>query len=244
MRSQYQWPDLLLNNDAHRVLGRLISTFARDVRLEPLGQYRDMTLDAIWRVLVGQVCVMGSARLMERLDATQRTEFEDATSLRIVKKETNRERYLARVLRHFSATRFPEKAARKLEHLLAAKTAFSKGKLFSDLSHDEKFPGKTREKLMERCAMFGLKSASDFMISVGLSHNVVALDTRVVGVLRKWCNFTYPIGRIQSSPRRYASLEAELRALCEKSNTSLAVLDRLLFKFSSMSAVDWVLSSR
>jgi thermostable 8-oxoguanine DNA glycosylase len=131
-----------------------------------------------------------------------------------------------------------------LDTILATNTAFDHGKqvLLHGLSHNDN-TDKTRETIMARSGIFGRKSASDFMISVGLSRDVIALDTRIVGVLRKSCGFKLSTGRIQASNSLYRRLESELRAVCQKCRTSLAQLDRLLFKYSNMSALDWVLKS-
>ena len=48
-----------------------------------------------------------------------------------------------------------------------------------------------REALLANCPIFKLKSASDFMISSGLCYDVVALDTRVVGVLQRYFGFNH-----------------------------------------------------
>ena len=85
----------------------------------------------------------------------------------------------------------------------------------------------------------GLK-ARPTLIAVGLSHDVIALDTRVTGVLQKHFGYNVTPGRIQSNRDLYLSLEATLREFCYEQGVSLALLDRLLFKFNVLSAIELV----
>ncbi len=59
--------------------------------------------------------------------------------------------------------------------------------LLNGLSHENDY-AYIRNELIKRTRYFKLKSASDFMISVGLSHDVIALDTRVIKILRDHFN--------------------------------------------------------
>lgn len=94
---------------------------------------------------------------------------------------------------------------------------------------------------MARCPAFKRKSASDFMITTGLSHDVIALDVRVVGALKKYVGYETPVGRVQGSRKIYLSVEQALREVCEEAGTTLARLDRTLFQFTSMSAIKYVM---
>jgi thermostable 8-oxoguanine DNA glycosylase len=78
------------------------------------------------------------------------------------------------------------------------------------------------------------------MICVGLSHDVIALDTRVVGVFQEHFGYEVSPGRIQSNRDLYLSLEATLREFCSGQGVSLALLDRLLFRFSDLRAIELV----
>jgi len=111
--------------------------------------------------------------------------------------------------------------------------------LFEGLSHEGN-PIQTRGEIIKRCPIFHLKSASDFMINVGLSHDVIALDTRVVGILQKYLGYNLTPQHIQSHRGLYLSLEAALREFCREQNISLALLDRLLFRFSNLGAIELV----
>jgi thermostable 8-oxoguanine DNA glycosylase len=231
-------------SDADRqVLGRIVAIFGPLVRLEPIGRYLTMTQEDVWLDIVGQVCVMGSARHWERLNSnlSRIAEFKQAVSLQSLDRQQDPLSHLAETLRSFSATRFYNKSAERLVEVLKSPDAFRDGKLelLEGLSHKDN-PGQTRDALMERCTIFRLKSASDFMISVGLSHDVIALDTRIVGMLQDHLGYNFTAAQMQSSPELYLSLESALREFCYEQDVSLAQLDRLLFRFSQMSAIDLV----
>ncbi len=226
-----------------RVLGRLIETLKPLVTLEPIGRYASMSADEIWMTLVIQICVMGSARHIERLadDTKKYKEFEKAISISVVANQQNQPTYLSEILRQFSATRFHKKSADRLSRILTSPNIFLNGQIFllKGLSH-ENDTIHMRDELIERCPIFGLKSASDFMISIGLSHNVIALDTRVVGVFQKYFDYNLTPGQVQSKRNVYFSLESALRKFCQQKQVSLAFLDRLLFNYSNLSVIELV----
>lgn len=197
--------------------------------------------------IVAQVCVMGSARGMEAMgkDNERREEFEEATSLSAWEQRRFNQDYLAGVLRKFRATRFHREAAGKLRLIVDVPTAVKRSNvvLLKDLPKS-RYPNVIREELINRCPAFKRKSASDFMITMGLSHDVIALDTRVVGALQQYLRYNFKAARVQGSKQIYLSVEAALRGVCKQVGGSLAILDRTLFQFTSMSAVQYVLTVR
>src|SRR2546421_5888817 len=186
-----------------------------------------------------QVRVMGSARHLERIheNAVLRRDFDERVSFGVATRKRRSLSYLSDTLREFSATRFPLRAADFLERTLKSQTVFQNGKvvLFEGLSHIAT-TNELRDEMVRRCPIFRLKSASDFMITVGLSHDVIALDTRVVGVFQKDFDYNFATERIQSQRNLYLSLEVALREFCAAQSIPLALLDRILFQFSNMSA--------
>lgn len=224
-----------------QILARIIEFLGQFVQLEPIGRYVSMSADEVWLTLVIQICVMGSARHMERLTnhAERYKNFEEAIALSTVVSQQNPAAYLSKVLKEFSATRFHQKSANRLVTVLSSSKPFKEDKvlLFDGLSHQEDTIA-TRDELIQRCSIFGLKSASDFMISVGLSHDVIALDTRVIGIFREYFGYNLTPGQIQSNREFYLSLEGELREFCREKQVSLAFLDRLLFKFGNVNAIE------
>lgn len=79
------------------------------------------------------------------------------------------------------------------------------------------------------------------MISTGLCHDVVALDTRVVGVLQRYFGFNHEASAVQGKPELYFSVEQALREVCNEVKEPLARLDRVLFQFSGVSTLEFVI---
>ena len=81
------------------------------------------------------------------------------------------------------------------------------------------------------------------MIDAGLSHDVIALDVRVVGALRKHFGFNLEAGQVQARRDVYLSVESALREVCAEAGKPLALLDRALFQLGGMTALDFVVRS-
>lgn len=101
-------------------LCRLLERLGPHAKVPRLGTYKKLTGDDIWLDMVGQVCVMGSARGMERIlsDPGLRQGFTRSTSLTAWKKHGFEPEYMAGVLREHRATRFNVEAAKKLRGLV------------------------------------------------------------------------------------------------------------------------------
>lgn len=233
-----------LSDDDLAKLGRIVALFGPFVELELIARYRTMPPDELWLVLVEEVCAMGGARNIERFQkdkAEEYEEFKKAVSLESLSRQQDLVGYLSSKLRDSSVTRFYNKGAEKIASMLKSPEVFQGDKLvlLRGLSH-EGDAIQTRDELIRRNPIFRLKGTSDFMISIGLSHDVIALDTRVVGVFQKHFGYNVSPGRIQSNRDLYLSLEATLREFCREQGVSLALLDRLLFKFSVLNAIELV----
>jgi thermostable 8-oxoguanine DNA glycosylase len=204
-----------------------------------------MTPDELWLALIEEVCVMGSARPIERLqkgDLKKYEEFQEAVSVESLSRQQDHLiSYLSNTLHDFRAARFYNRSSERIASMFKSSEVFQRGELvlLRGLSH-EGDAIQTRDELIRRNPIFGLKSASDFMISVGLSHDVIALDTRVVRVFRDHFGYKVSPQRTQTNQEIYLSLEATLREFCHEQGVSLALLDRLLFKFSVLNAIELV----
>jgi len=109
-------------SDADRqILARIIEVLGQFVQLEPIGRYVSMSADEVWLTLVIQVCVMGSARHIERLTShyERYKDFEKAVALSTVVSQQNPAAYLSEELNKFSATRFHQKSANRLVTVLS-----------------------------------------------------------------------------------------------------------------------------
>lgn len=200
--------------------------------------------DDLWHRLVSQVCVMGGARGIEELvraaNADDFVAFKEATSLRKWSKVGFDEKYMAEVLRKASACRFPAKTAKKLREMVVTPTIVQGTRVVLLKGLSASMPReKLRTALMTRCPRFRLKSASDFMISTHLSQDVIALDTRIVGVFRDHLAFPLTASQVQGNDAVYLSVESALRTVCEKAGITLARLDRLLFQLAGVSVIEF-----
>jgi len=223
----------------HRLL-RMVGPY---VNLEPLRSGWRLGQARVWECIVSQVCVSGSALGMERLTAEPERfkEFKQATSLPALALGSFRASHLAAVLRRFKATRFHNQAAKRLLKVIRTPTVVQGDRcvLMGQVPRTDDYRT-IREALLASCPIFKLKSASDFMISTGLCHDVVALDTRVVGVLQRNFGFNLEAAVVQGRPELYLSVEQALREVCDEAGESLARLDRILFQFSGGSTLEFV----
>lgn len=170
--------------------------------------------------------------------------FQIKTSLKAWERQGWRLGYMAEVLSEPRAARFPNRAAQRLNDLANTSAVVKNGTvvLLRDLARIDDVD-LIRDKIMDR-TKFGLKSASDFMISSGLSDDVVALDSRIIGLFNRYFEYRHPKTKVQANKMLYLSIENSLRNECRKRNVSLAYLDRVLFQLSGLNAIDYVIRSR
>jgi hypothetical protein len=95
-----------LEETDRRILSEVVRLCKNRIKLRELGWYRTIDAEQLWQNLVGQVCVMGSARPLEKLhqDRERRAEFENAISLERLQHQNDKEEYLARTLQAFKCT--------------------------------------------------------------------------------------------------------------------------------------------
>jgi thermostable 8-oxoguanine DNA glycosylase len=85
-----------------------------------------------------------------------------------------------------------------------------------------------RKTLRAAVKGIGLKSASDYLIEVGFSSDYVALDVRVMTVLRKW----QKRGLFQdlTIDRKYYLQIDRLRKVAAQAGLTLGELDRIIYR--------------
>ena len=215
------------------------------VKLPKLGSYLSLNDEELWIKIVIQFCVMGGTRMIDSLmnDKTKSNEFKKKIGLnKLLLVKNNRQIYIDRVLKEYKATRFHNTQAKKIDNILKNLNVVKKGRivLLDGLSYTQDFKI-VRDKLMYRNPYFKLKSVSDFMIEVGLSHDVIAFDTRVVNILKKHFGLNVGVDKVQGNKAIYESIESALRRACGTISISLAQLDRILFRFSNKNAITFIL---
>lgn len=217
---------------------------SKELELRELGDYSFLGDEDLWLKLVTQFCVVGGARMIDNLKANKKWEkFKTEISLnRLLSIAKDRQKYIAQILKKYKATRFYNKQGTKIDELLNNPNVVKNGRivLLNGLSHENDY-AYIRNELIKRTRYFKLKSASDFMISVGLSHDVIALDTRVIRILKEYFGLNINADKVQGNEKIYLSIENALRDGCRKIDFSLALLDRMLFRFSGESAISFIL---
>jgi len=222
----------------------IINKLKSKTELPPYGKWKNMESEDVWKEILTQFCVMGSARPIEKLevDAKRYYEFLEKLSIKTLSKiKSNRKEYIAKQLREYKATRFHNKNAERINKCLENEEIVRDGKIvfLEDLKNRIISEDQMRDVLLNRLPFFKMKSISDFMITIGASRAFIAFDTRVVGLLNKHFGLNMKLEKIQSDKTLYKKLEEKLRDICSELRIELSLLDRMLFRFNS--AIDYIL---
>jgi thermostable 8-oxoguanine DNA glycosylase len=211
-----------------------------------LGLYKEMSEEELWFNLILKICTVGGADMLYELekDEIRLQEFRERLSLSVLltKKELRRE-YIAGILKEYKATRFYNKQAEKIHALLSHPSVIYNGHfvLLDDIDHNKLGYKEIRNLLIKRNSYFKLKSASEYMIEVGMSIDVIGLNTGITDVLRE--NFGLEVDRhkLQDTKYMYESVEDGLRRGCEQIGIPLAYLDRMIYHYSQKDAISFIL---
>lgn len=89
-----------ISDNDRKTLSQIIELLRPLVKVEPIGDYAFMNAEKVWLTLIVQVCVMGSARLIERLikDPIRYENFQKEISLATIKNQPNPVIYIAQIL--------------------------------------------------------------------------------------------------------------------------------------------------
>ena len=236
--SRGKWQVDITDEDRKKI-ACVVNRLGSKAKLPTYGKWKNMSDEDIWEEIINQFCVMGSARLIEKLqDDTQRyAEFLDKLSIETLSKiSMNRKQYIARQLQEYKATRFYNKNAERIDNCLENEETVRNGKLAfledlkkSEISNEDKI----RDVLLEKLPFFKIKSISDLMITIGMARGFIAFDTRVIGLLNKHFGLNLKLEKIQSDEVLYKTIETSLRDICKEIGVDLSLLDRMLFNFNS-----------
>jgi hypothetical protein len=204
--------------------------------------------EKIWQELIGRILVRGGAQPLERLPSDRKRELQEQTRLSKLLDEPDPYSFLENLLAKCPRpTRFPKKAAKAIVELLNNDKVVNRNEcrivLLDGIDKQRQSPQEIRRLLMQRTG-FGPKSVSDLMIVLGISHDVIAFDTRIVNTLVKWGVFSDWEGNrlksiVQGREPIYTALEAEIRKVlaefpsmncCDIKHTCLAFFDRVIFR--------------
>jgi hypothetical protein len=88
-----------------------------------------------------------------------------------------------------------------------------------------------RQILVRELRFFGPKSASDFLLGLGLTDAVIALDVRVLNLLVECLGWSPTCRQRIGDLRRYTDLEEQVaRRIAEPAGLSLLAVDRAMFQ--------------
>jgi len=258
--SENEWLMEVASEDKKKIASIVQKLETLTCPLPKYGLWREIGSEKIWKELLIEFCVMGSAEPIERLakDNRRYDAFIESLSLEtLLSIEANRQDYISKQLKHYKATRFHNRNADRIADCLTNEEIVKDGEivLFEELVRSEIVDeDQMREFLLRKLPFFKIKSVSDFMISIGAARGVIALDTRIVGLLHKHFGLTMinrkseeiddPIrirDKIQWNKRLYKQIEGKLREVCEEIGIDLSLLDRILFRFSNKSTIEYIL---
>lgn len=202
-------------------------------RFPPRDAWRSLDNDGVWKLIVYQVAVVGNSASQKRLknstaaQETLRYEFlrdksPDERALLIHK--TLRDHVVSRAARDITKCRKTHCLARNLQFL----AQFSGGPTgylnsLSLLGEEERI-----ERVMRDLSYIKQKGARDLLAELGLAQNIIALDARVLGVLRS-LGANVPKAT-PSDPAQYKAIQQDLFTLvCEPLGITGVELDRILY---------------
>ena len=186
----------------------------------------------LWISLVTQYLVKGSSTPINRLmDNKQRySEFLSQLSLsRFLKmNHQTREKVLADLFQSYKATRFYNTQAR------AIATFLDKWDEFLGVINSKNDSSEIRKELVNLIPGFNMKSASDYLITIGMASDFIAFDTRIQKIMENKMGLTKrEAGYIRRYPKVYESLEKEIISIIKQTGISLSQLDRVMYKMGS-----------
>jgi thermostable 8-oxoguanine DNA glycosylase len=228
-----------VTNEDRKKIASITERFKAKIEMPQYGKWKSMSSEDLWEELLGQFCVMGSARPIEKLKAYPKRYSEFLKKLSIETLSSvglNQEEYVAAQLKEYKATRFHNKTARRIISCLQNQEIVKDEKIvfLEDWKNQEALNEDfMRNLLLNRLHFFKIKSISDLMITIGAARDIIAFDTRVVGLLNKHFGLNVRRDKIQSNTILYKLIERKLRDVCRDLGIELSLLDRILFRFNS-----------
>lgn len=244
--SEDKWLVNLTDEDKKKIACIVAKLKARMEPLPPYGRWRTMSSEDVWEGILIQFCVMGSARPIGKLqeNTDEYDEFLENLSIgKLCGIKSRRREYIAKQLKEYKATRFYWKRAKDVDDCLANKEIVKNGQVIflEDLKKQVLDEEQMRCALLDKLPFFRMKSISDFMISIGAARGFIAFDTRVVGLLKEHFGLNVGLDDIRYDENLYKAIERSLRDACKEIGVELGLLDRMLFKFSEISAIEYIL---
>lgn len=226
---------MLLPDQVIAQLQRAAAAHAKRTRFPRPHAWRRLSDDEIWRHFVSQVAVVGGAtssgRITDSSDAQRALRFSKLRST----SPQERRRIINRVLRdcgvryassELSKCRKTAAVVRNLDFLCR----FSGGPTAYIASLARQSDDHTRvNRLAHDMSYIKLKGARDLLAELGVVTDVIALDIRILNILRE-LGAELPAD-VQTNPSRYKQLQDELLTrVCVPMRITGVALDRILFQ--------------
>ncbi|MCW3053022.1 MAG: N-glycosylase/DNA lyase [Chthonomonadales bacterium] len=227
-------------SSAIEILRPLVGTIALPVRGSGWGAVEDS-----WFRLVGQICAIGNSRAWEALEPVQ----ERLTIPRIRAEGEQASVYVHGILAELRIRYCSLRSTDSAKAIAIAANAFSpfiadaNGVvcLLDRIQEAVGAPGTdglltpeqtrlARRLLIREVRFFGPKSASDFLLGLGLADNLLAFDVRLLNLLIDFWDFDPAWRDRVHRLDLYEALETEIvERFCKPLDISPVALDRLLF---------------
>lgn len=206
-------------------------------KVEPIDRWRTLGDDGIWRTIVGQVAVIGRSRPWEKMnDAWNGSGLEyavippvlDAGGINAVA-ELIQQRFAEGGVRYVGSGAAPSAKARACARNLVRVRALGGPTRFAEIVENIHDDHERIELARALLAMVAEKGARDLLMGLGLLRNSIALDARVMRVLRE-AKLTDE-EKAPSDRATYAALEREVIAeIAAPLNIEPVVVDRTLYQ--------------
>jgi thermostable 8-oxoguanine DNA glycosylase len=228
---------------------RKITCIVRELKqttcLPKYGLWKGMNPEQLWEKIIAQFCAIQGTKEWKELkkrDYDYRDFIKEVRLDNLVKKE-DRLAFLRYLFERYRPHRYVNKIPVMIDRFLNNQNVLEKGKfvLFDGLQNYDS-EDDTRDFLVRNCFGLGMKSVSDFMIEIGMAKTLMAFDTRIIGLLRK--HFGLKIETNSIPDTLYKKLEEELRGVCRNLDLELSLLDRMLYRFAGVSAIDYILETK
>ena len=190
--------------------------------------------EGFWRMIVSQVCVVGSSAGWERMRMSGEVDSTLAFPRLLAERPESRRKVIHKVLRRHGVryvTSEPE-GCRKTAALV------------KNLEFLDSFPGRANgyleslaaepadrarvERVSRDLAYIKNKGARDLLIELDLGRTLIAFDIRVLNVLRA-AGTKLPV-KVQRDPPQYEALESAVtREVCARAGITGAELDRIIY---------------
>lgn len=226
---------MLLPSQTVAILKRIVKAFGAKADIPKRHAWKRLSDDDIWRHFVVQVAVVGSAAGGERIARALRQRktlgFRKLAQLpagrrRTLISKTLRDSGVRYASQDVSECRKTAAIVRNLEFL----SAFPGGpigyiKSLARLRDDDARVARVAADM----SYIKLKGARDLLVELGVVTDVVALDTRILNILRR-VGATIPRD-VRTNPESYGQLQEELlNKVCKPLGITGAALDRTLFQ--------------